>query len=189
MRRLDILLIGQSQALNELALELEQHGHTLTRLSDSHALNEQTVGNAELLIDDGSLAIPALSLLDLGKCAQLSVRLGLGPEDASGLPPIDVLCRYISSSDQRLIARVPVADEASGNGQVLRLRVIAELVDRVALEVSRFSRDAEYFTQAATATPGRHQREESLLTLESLAYAHRLNLNAQPQLLQLGKSR
>jgi amino acid adenylation domain-containing protein/thioester reductase-like protein len=187
MRRLDILLIGQSQALNELALELEQHGHALTRLSDSHALNEQKIGNAELLIDDASLAISAQCLHDLGDCARLSVTLGLGPTDASGLPPIDVLCRYTSSGDQRLIARVPVADEVSGNGQTLRLRVIAELVDRVALEVSRFSRDAEYFTHAATATPGRHQREESLLTLESLAYAHRLNLSAQPQLLQLGQ--
>ncbi|TVT78993.1 non-ribosomal peptide synthetase [Pseudomonas sp. H3(2019)] len=187
MRRLDILLIGQSQALNELALELEQHGHTLTRLSDSHTLNEQSVGNAELLIDDGSLVIPAQQPRDLDERAQLSVRLGLGPKDASGLPPIDVLCSYTSSGDQRLIARVPVADEPSGNGQALRLKVIAELVDRVALEVSRFSRDADYFIHAATATPGRHEHEESLLALESLAYAHRLNLTEQAPLLQLGQ--
>ena len=33
MRRLDILLIGQSQALTDLALELEQHGHSLVRLT------------------------------------------------------------------------------------------------------------------------------------------------------------
>ena len=32
MRRLDILLIGQSQALTDLALELEQQGHSLVRL-------------------------------------------------------------------------------------------------------------------------------------------------------------
>ena len=32
MRRLDILLYGQGQALSDLALELEQHGHSLTRI-------------------------------------------------------------------------------------------------------------------------------------------------------------
>ena len=35
MRRLDILLIGQSQALTDLALELEQHGHSLVRLDSA----------------------------------------------------------------------------------------------------------------------------------------------------------
>jgi len=52
MRRLDILLIGHSQALTDLALELEQHGHSLVRLT---AVDEQPLGNADLLIDDTSL--------------------------------------------------------------------------------------------------------------------------------------
>lgn len=55
MRRLDIVLTGRSQALNELAMELERHGH-LVRWLDS----PQAIANAEglrphLLIDDGSL--------------------------------------------------------------------------------------------------------------------------------------
>ena len=51
MRRLDILLIGQSQALTALALELEQHGHSLVRFFDT--LDEEP--SFDLLIDDASM--------------------------------------------------------------------------------------------------------------------------------------
>ena len=52
MRRLDILLIGHSQALTDLALELEQHGHSLRRLA---AFDERPTGHVDVLIDDASL--------------------------------------------------------------------------------------------------------------------------------------
>ena len=88
--------------------------------------------------------------------------------------------------DSALFTRVPIADEPSGNGQALRLRAVAELVDHVALLVSRFSRDAEYFLHAEPAAPAHFERVENLLCLEHLAFVHRLNFTAQPRLLQLG---
>ena len=175
MKRLDILLIGQSQALTDLALELEQHGHSLRRLT---ALDEQRPGNVDLLIDDASLAFS-----EFENVPRLTLRLGVGVPGACGLPPLDVLCLYGSA----LFSRVPIADEPSGNGQALRLRAVAELVDHVALLISRFSRDAEYFLLAEAATPVHFEQVQSLLFLERLAFVHTFNATAQPRLLQLAQ--
>ena len=172
MRRLDILLIGQSQALTDLALELEQHGHSLVRLT---TVDEQPLGNVDLLIDDASLPVQ-----DIGNTPRLTLQLGIGVPGVSGLPPLDLLCTYGST----LFTRVPITDEPSGNGQALRLRAVAELVDHVALLVSRFSRDADYFLLADPAAPARFEHVENLLYLESLAFFHRLNLTAAPALLK-----
>ncbi|QVW23486.1 amino acid adenylation domain-containing protein [Pseudomonas hormoni] len=175
MRRLDILLIGQSQALTDLALELEQHGHSLTRLT---ALDQPPSGNADLLIDDASL-----SYQPLGDVPRLTLSLGVGVRGDSGLPPLDLLCLYGST----LLTRVPIADEPSGNGQALRLRAVAQLVDHAALLVSRFSRDADYFLLVEPVTPVDFEQVESLLFLESLAFVHRLNATANPGVLQLAQ--
>ncbi|MDI3358588.1 non-ribosomal peptide synthetase [Pseudomonas sp. UYIF39] len=175
MRRLDILLIGHSQALTDLALELEQHGHSLARLT---AVDEQPLGNADLLIDDASLPVQ-----DFGKVPRLTLQLGIGVPGISGLPPLDVLCTYGST----LFTRVPITDEPSGNGQALRLRAVAELVEHVALLVSRYSRDADYFLLADPAAPARFEHVENLLYLENLAFFHRLNLTATPALLELSQ--
>lgn len=175
MRRLDILLIGQSQALTDLALELEQHGHSLVRVT---AVDEQPLGNADLLIDDASLPVQ-----DVGDAPRLTLQLGIGVPGVSGLPPLDLLCTYGS----QLFTRVPITDEPSGNGQALRLRAVAELVDHVALLVSRYSRDADYFLLAAPTVPARFEHVENLLYLENLAFFHRLNLTAAPALLELSQ--
>jgi amino acid adenylation domain-containing protein/thioester reductase-like protein len=176
MRRLDILLVGRSQALTDLALELEQHGHSLTRVA---ALGELTPGSADLLIDDASLLLESLS-----DAPRLTLELGVGPSGASDLPSLDLLCSIGST----LLTRLPIANEPSGNGQALRLRTVAELVGHVALLVSRFSRDAEYFLLAEPATPAHFDRIENLQWLESLAYVHRFNATAQPRLLQLAQT-
>jgi amino acid adenylation domain-containing protein len=173
MRRLDILLIGQSQALTDLALELEQHGHSLVRVT---AVDEQPLGNADLLIDDANLPVQ-----DVADVPRLTLQLGIGVPGVSGLPPLDLLCSYGS----KLFTRVPITDEPSGNGQALRLRAVAELVDHVALLVSRYSRDADYFLLAAPTVPARFEHVENLLYLENLAFFHRLNLTAAPALLEL----
>ncbi|MFJ7107175.1 amino acid adenylation domain-containing protein [Pseudomonas sp. NPDC098740] len=175
MRRLDILLIGQSQFLTDLALELEQHGHSLVRLT---AVDEQPLGNADLLIDDASLPVQ-----DVGDAPRLTLQLGIGVPGISGLPPLDMLCMYGST----LFTRVPITDEPSGNGQALRLRAVEELVDHVALLVSRYSRDADYFLLADPAVPARFEHVENLLYLENLAFFHRLNLTAAPALLELSQ--
>ncbi|MDB5996540.1 MAG: peptide transporter [Pseudomonas sp.] len=175
MRRLDILLIGQSQALTDLAQELEQHGHSLARITESGELPSRTF---DLLIDDASLAFA-----HFGSTAHLTLQLGLGVPQASGLPPLDLLCLHGST----LLNRVPIADEPSGNGQALRRRAVAELVDQVALLVSRFSRDAEYFHLATSVVSPTFEQVASLLFLERLAFVHRLNATAEPTLLQLAQ--
>ncbi|MEX3774868.1 amino acid adenylation domain-containing protein [Pseudomonas sp. MYb118] len=170
MRRLDILLIGRSLALNDLTSELEQTGHSLTRSMDPHTLPP---GNFDLLIDDSSLPSQGP-----GNTPRLTLCLGVGVVGASGLPPLDLLCLLGSMP----FARMPVADEPSGNGQALRLRAVAEIVDHVALLVSRFSRDADYFLRAEPAGVAHFQRMESLQYLEGLAFVHRLNATADERL-------
>jgi amino acid adenylation domain-containing protein len=174
MKRLDILLTGKSQALTELALELEQHGHSLTRIS---ALDEMP-GPVDLLIDD------CTSLPFTCQASRLTLQLGLGLPQASGLPSLDVLCCHGSTQ----LTRVPIADEPSGNGQALRMQAMTTLVDHVALLVSRYSRDADYFRLAAPAVPVRFERIESLRFLDSLAFMHRLNATADPRLQQLAQT-
>ncbi|ABA71870.1 non-ribosomal peptide synthetase [Pseudomonas fluorescens] len=166
MRRLDILLRGRSQALTDLAQELEQHGHSLLT---------ETAPSMDLVIDDGSLAPQ-----DHGTTPYLTLRLGIGATGAGGLPVLDLLCLCNST----LLSRVPIADEPSGNGQALRQRALAQVVDEVALLVSRFSRDAEYFQHAETARAPDFEQVENLLFLDSLAYVHRFNATANPALLQ-----
>ncbi|KAB0495560.1 non-ribosomal peptide synthetase [Pseudomonas lini] len=175
MRRLDILLIGQSQALTDLTLELEQHGHSLVRLANLEALPPSTF---DLLIDDSSLPFQ-----DFNDAPRLTLQLGIGVPGASGLPALDLLCTYNSMQ----LSRVPIAEELSGNGQALRLRAVADLVDHVALLVSRFSRDADYFLQAEPVASAHFEQVENLLFLERLAFVHRLNTTAEPWLLQLGQ--
>lgn len=166
MRRLDILLMGRSQALTDLALELEQHGHSLL---------SEAVPSMDLVIDDGSLAPQ-----NYGTTPLLTLRLGIGATGVGGLPVLDLLCLC----DSTLLSRVPIADEPSGNGQALRQRTLALVVDEVALLVSRFSRDAEYFQHATTARAPDFEQVENLLFLDSLAYVHRFNATANPALLQ-----
>ena len=174
MRRLDILLTGQSQALTDLALELEQHGHSLTRIC---ALDDMP-GQADLLIDDDT------SLQFTCQAPRLTLQLGLGVPQASGLPSLDLLCCHGST----LLTRVPITDEPSGNGQALHVQAVTALVDHVALLVSRYSRDADYFRLAEPAVAARYERIESLRFLDSLAFVHRLNATADPRLQQLAQT-
>ncbi|RON83267.1 amino acid adenylation domain-containing protein [Pseudomonas fluorescens] len=168
MKRLDILLIGTSQAMTDLAQELEQHGHALQR----SAAGASTM---DLIIDDGFIGAG-----DFCSIPHLHLRLGVGVQSAAGLPTLDLLC-FLGSS---LISRVPIGDEPSGNGQALRQRVLTQVVDEVALLVSRLSRDADYLQQAAPVTAPDFERMENLLFLDSLAYVHRRNDTANPALLE-----
>ncbi|MFJ2528171.1 amino acid adenylation domain-containing protein [Pseudomonas helmanticensis] len=168
MKRLDILLIGASQAMTGLAQELEQHGHSLQR-------SGVAASTVDLIIDDGFIGAG-----DFCAIPHLHLRLGVGLQSLGGLPSLDLLC-FLGSS---LISRVPIADEPSGNGQALRQRVLAQVVDEVALLVSRFSRDAGYLQQAATVTAPDFERMENLLFLDSLAYVHQHNDTANVALLK-----
>ena len=168
MKRLDILLTGASQAMTDLARELEQHGHAVTRSGVA-----QTA--VDLIIDDGFIAAG-----DFCAIPHLHLRLGIAAQEHGGLPTLDLLC-FLGSS---LISRVPIGDEPSGNGQSLRQRALAHVVDEVALLVSRFSRDADYLRHAPVLKAPDFERLEDLLFLDKLAYVHRLNDTANPALLQ-----
>jgi amino acid adenylation domain-containing protein/thioester reductase-like protein len=175
MRRFDILLVGQSQALDDLALELEQQGHAATRLT---ALDETAPRHPDLVIDDASL--------DGAGCIyapRLTLQLGIDLPGASGLPSLDLLCTVGST----LLTRSPIADEPSGNGQALRQRAVTELVDHVALLVSRYSRDPEYFLLAEATAAAHLGRVENLLFLDSLAFVHQRNATDDPDLLNLAR--
>lgn len=168
MKRLDILLTGAGQAMTDLARELEQHGHAVTRSGATQAA-------VDLIIDDGFIAAG-----DFCAIPHLHLRLGVAAQEHGGLPTLDLLC-FLGSS---LISRVPIGDEPSGNGQSLRQRALAHVVDEVALLVSRFSRDADYFRHAPALIAPDFERLEDLLFLDKLAYVHRLNDTANPALLQ-----
>ncbi len=168
MKRLDILLTGASQAMTDLARELEQHGHALTRRGATQAA-------VDLIIDDGFIAAG-----DFCAIPHLHLRLGVAAQEHGGLPTLDLLC-FLGSS---LISRVPIGDEPSGNGQSLRQRALAHVVDEVALLVSRFSRDTDYLRHAPALKARDFERLEDLLFLDKLAYVHRLNDTANPALLQ-----
>lgn len=168
MKRLDILLTGAGQAMTDLARELEQHGHALTRSGATQAA-------VDLIIDDGFIAAG-----DFCAIPHLHLRLGVAAQEHGGLPTLDLLC-FLGSS---LISRVPIGDEPSGNGQSLRQRALAHVVDEVALLVSRFSRDADYFRHAPALIAPDFERLEDLLFLDKLAYVHRLNDTTNPALLE-----
>lgn len=168
MKRLDILLTGAGQAMTDLARELEHHGHALTRRGATQAA-------VDLIIDDGFIAAG-----DFCAIPHLHLRLGVAAQEHGGLPTLDLLC-FLGSS---LISRVPIGDEPSGNGQSLRQRALAHVVDEVALLVSRFSRDADYLRHAPVLKAPNFERLEDLLFLDKLAYVHRLNDTANPALLQ-----
>jgi hypothetical protein len=176
MRRLEILLTGRSQALGELALELERHGHLLRRLGSPQALADATGPQPDLLIDDGSLNDPAAIAPG---CARLELRIALVAQAAPGLPRVRLFHRY----GTQLIEQADLPPEASGNGQEVRGSAVAWLVASTARLVSGFSRSAGFFQQLA------HLEEpaEPLLGLErldSLAFEHRHNPQPTPALLR-----
>jgi hypothetical protein len=153
MRRLDILLVGHSQALTDLALELEQHGHVLMRVKAGDALMPKPV---DLLIDDATLTVQRFK-----DVPRLTLQLGIGLPGASGLPSLDLLCLHGCT----LVSRVPIADEPSGNGQSLRLRAVAELVDHAAAG-QPLLQGRRLFLLAGPTPSAPFERVESLLFLE-----------------------
>ena len=171
MRRLEIAVSGSSQAMAELALELELHGHGVVRIESpgSH-------GPVDLLIDDGTAPCDGVQAR-----SRLEVRVSLDALADETLPQPVVVFR---DGAQRLLWRQVIAPESGGNGQSLRLRTLAVVVESGARLVSQFSRDEACFDHWPTAEVG---AAESLLhgldALEMLAFEHRLNAPAVPWLL------
>lgn len=162
MRRLHLGWVGTSKALQAVRQWVEQHGH-----GTAHEL-------ADLVIEDSSLPLPA----HLAQVPRISLRLGVGPLTEHGLPALQ-LRAY--DHQQRLLATLEAPEESSGNGQRLRQQATDTLAQWVALHVSAFARDPGYWPNEACANTW---PEQGLLGLDAVAFLHRFNRTADPDLLQ-----
>ncbi|ALI07243.1 MULTISPECIES: non-ribosomal peptide synthetase [Pseudomonas] len=169
MRRLDIAVPGISQAMAELARELELHGHAVVRHSPA---GHDAV---DLLIDDGTTP----QAIEARSCLQIRVALCTLPGETLPQPVL-----VFRDGAQRLLCQEVIAPQRDGNGQSLRLRTLATLVETGARLVSQLSRDETCFDHWPTvhADP----IDPPLLgldALEPLAFEHGLNRPAVPWLL------
>ena len=152
MKRLEIVLIGHSQAMSELSAELDAHGHLIHHLRDEATLELSEVNDASVFIEDGTLDVPHAGLDAFEAAVHLGLRVSLTPVGERALPELDLVCWLGTATAQRLIARHAVVATSSGNGCVLRDAAVATLVDNVAMLVSRFSRDTEISSAPSTLT-------------------------------------
>ncbi|MCD5997271.1 non-ribosomal peptide synthetase [Pseudomonas sp. CDFA 602] len=187
MKRLEIVLIGHSLTLSELNNELQAHGHGVQHLTDPSGLQNWNPGDASILIEDGSLELHGAQLTTRGQTDHLSLRVGINPT-ASALPQLELLCWHGSARALRLIECQRLPSQASGNGRELRDEAVAALIDMVALQISRLSRDTLYFESLATAQPSQSERQEGLLAVDQLLFEHHLNRTQQPHLLQISET-
>ncbi|RMR71923.1 Non-ribosomal peptide synthetase-related protein [Pseudomonas savastanoi pv. fraxini] len=180
MKRLEIVLIGHSLTLSDLNAELLDHGHGVRHLSDQQALYALTMPDGCVLIEDGSLDLRGVR----GHGTHLGLRVGFSAALAHGLPRLELLCWHGPANTRRLIAHEWLPAEESGNGRVLRDAAVAGMVGMVALQVSRLSRDDDYFNSLPTATPAQSDRQDGLQAMDDLLFEHRLNQTEQPHLLK-----
>lgn len=170
MRRLEIAVSGVSQAMAELARELELHGHGVVELGSS-----TRHGAVDVLIDDGT--VPST----LQARSHLQVRVALQTVPGQALPQPVLVFR---DGAQRLLSRQVIASQSCGNGQSLRLSTLAAVVEGGARLISQFSRDETCFDHWPTV-----QTDTTALSwlgldaLEPLAFEHRLNRPPVPWLL------
>ncbi|MEA9996826.1 non-ribosomal peptide synthetase [Pseudomonas sp. 10B1] len=187
MKRLEIALLGHSLALNELAMELEQHGHCVYRLTAEQNLDHCLFSEGCLLIEDQSLILTLAQETAFTAQARLSLRVGVGPLKKEGLPQLELLCWFGTAKAQRLISRIPLTADCSGNGRMLRDSAIATLVDTVAVDIGRLARDGGYFLRAPLAGASHLAEQHGLKMLEQLAFDHHFNRTDQLHLLALAE--
>ena len=169
MRRLQIILYGSSRALRALGTVLQEYGHQVS----------PTCEQPDVLIEDGSgQAIPATP----PRCLHLGLRLCLEP-GSGNLPRVQWQCWAGTAQAQRLVICQALAAAASGNGEALRASVEQSLLERMSLEITRFSRDPQHFAQRAVCDAAGLGRQQGLDAIEALAFEHRLNQNNASHLL------
>jgi amino acid adenylation domain-containing protein/thioester reductase-like protein len=185
MKRLEIVLIGQSRTVGELGAELDAHGHLVHTFRDAAALEQSGLNAASMLIDDGTADLAYVCSSSFRTSVHLGLRVGLSPVTAGTLPQLEVLCWIGPAKAQRLLVRRPVPPTPSGNGSMLRDAAVLMLVDEVALLVSGYSRDAEYLERAERVDTPRHQWQEGLQRLDRLAFEHCFNFTGDQELLRI----
>lgn len=173
MRRLDIVLVGTSPALDLLTRMLDDHAHSVTRAPTLAAVLQALPTAPDLVVEDGSLDLESHHWPALGDSPLLRLRLGAKAD--AGLPDLQALCWSGSANAQRLVHQVPVPSAACANGQQLRHNALETLSDLLALLVTRFARNPHYLQEAPTINPGAHDHEHGLHWLEPLAFLHPFN--------------
>lgn len=169
MKRLQIILYGSSRALHALGTVLQEYGHQVS----------PTCEQPDVLIEDGSgQALPATP----PRCLHLGLRLCLEP-GSGNLPRVQWQCWAGTAQAQRLVICQALAASAAGNGEALRASVEQSLLERMSLEITRFSRDPQHFAQRAVCDAAGLGRQQGLDAIEPLAFEHRLNQNNAPHLL------
>jgi amino acid adenylation domain-containing protein/thioester reductase-like protein len=170
MKRLEIALSGNSQAMVELARELELHGHSIRDLRSPNGH-----GAVDLSIDDGTLSCTTQGRF------RLHVRVALQAVPGQALPQPVVVFR---DAAQRLLSEAVIAPPSRGNGQSLRLCALAAVVEQGARLVSQLSRDETLFdTWPTLETDTAGQPLHGLDALDPLAFEHHLNRAPVPWLL------
>ncbi|WP_434649352.1 amino acid adenylation domain-containing protein [Pseudomonas sp. D1-2] len=174
MRRLEIAMSGHSQALAELARELERHGHAV--VGPQSPAGDRAI---DLLIDDGT----APGAIEAGVQLRLRVAFQEAPGQALPRPVV-----FFRDAAQRLLVHEVITTPSDGNGQSLRQQAITAIVEHGARLVSHLSRDEHGFDQWPTAPHEPiDQPEHGLDALEPLAFKHCLNRPAVPWLLAAAK--
>ncbi|WPP00025.1 amino acid adenylation domain-containing protein [Pseudomonas sp. HR96] len=179
MRKLTIVLYGQSEALAGLGDELRDHGHAVQHWRQAPILAIA----GDLLVADGSLTPPVLPA-DL---QQLHLAVNLGADDPSGLPAVQLLCWHRLGAQQRLLLRLAAPVAASGNGQALRQSASQALLEAITPLIAGFGRDPERLRDMPELAELDPVETESLLSLDALAYRHRCNRTARPDLLEIAR--
>jgi len=170
MKRLEIALSGTSQAMAELARELELHGHSVRDFRSPTAH-----GAVDLSIDDGTLPCATQARF------RLHVRVALQALPGQALPQPVVVFR---DAAKRLLSEAVIAPPSRGNGQSLRLCAMAAVVEHGARLVSQLSRDETRFDSWPTLeTDVADELLHGLDALEPLAFEHHLNRAPVPWLL------
>jgi len=185
MKRLEIVLIGQSLTLGELSNELLDHGHQVHHFSQASALESEQVSGVDLLIEDGSLELSAQRLQAFGRPEHLRLRVGLGAGQVEGLPRLELLCWLGSATAQRLIVRQWLDARTFGNGRMLHDAAVMAMVEITALQVSRRSRDADYLQHSPTVEAPHSEWQDELCAIDRLLFRHRFNQTRQAHLLAL----
>jgi len=169
MRRLQIILCGSSRALHALGTALREYGHEVN--SDA--------GCTDLLIEDATEA--ALPLTPRG-CVHMGLRVSL--EWGSGaLPQVKWQCWAGTANAQRLVLGQTLATQASGNGEMLRVRAEVDLVEHMTLAITRLSRDSQHLANLPAMDGAALAHQQNLTALEPLAFMQRSNQTHQPHLL------
>lgn len=186
MRRLNILLVGRSVALQMLTQMLADNGHGACLADSPECLSLAWANGPHLVVEDGSLALASAHWQPLADTPLLRLRLG---SSTQGYPTaLELLAWCGSASAQRLIERIAAPIPVSGNGRQLRddaMQGLGELLDTL---VNRYARNPLYLHRAPAVGPEMQAHEHDLSWLDTLSYQHPFNQTERLDLIEQART-